>query len=121
MQMPFIPGYGFLSENAKFSKICAEHEIKFIGASPDMIEKMGDKATAKATMRAAGVPCVPGSEGILESFEEAEKIAADMGYPVMLKATAGGGGKGMRAVWKKEDLRKAWDSARQEAGCSLWK
>ncbi|MGI0105943.1 acetyl-CoA carboxylase biotin carboxylase subunit [Salinimicrobium sp. WS361] len=113
------PGYGFLSENAKFSKICAEHDIKFIGASPDMIDKMGDKATAKATMRAAGVPCVPGSEGILESYEEAEKIANDMGYPVMLKATAGGGGKGMRAVWKKEDLRKAWESARQEAGAAF--
>ncbi len=113
------PGYGFLSENAKFSKICAEHDIKFIGASPEMIEKMGDKATAKATMRAAGVPCVPGSEGILESYEQAEKIAADMGYPVMLKATAGGGGKGMRAVWKQEDLKKAWDSARQEAGAAF--
>ncbi|WP_029033135.1 acetyl-CoA carboxylase biotin carboxylase subunit [Salinimicrobium terrae] len=113
------PGYGFLSENAKFSKICAEHQIKFIGASPEMIEKMGDKATAKATMRAAGVPCVPGSEGILESYEEAEKIAGDMGYPVMLKATAGGGGKGMRAVWKKEELRKAWESARQEAGAAF--
>ncbi|WP_324720141.1 acetyl-CoA carboxylase biotin carboxylase subunit [Salinimicrobium sp. HB62] len=113
------PGYGFLSENAKFSKICAEHDIKFIGASPEMIEKMGDKATAKATMRAAGVPCVPGSEGILESYEQAEKIAADMGYPVMLKATAGGGGKGMRAVWKKEDLKKAWESARQEAGAAF--
>ncbi|MHA6279047.1 acetyl-CoA carboxylase biotin carboxylase subunit [Salinimicrobium sp. CAU 1759] len=113
------PGYGFLSENAKFSKICAEHDIKFIGASPEMIEKMGDKATAKATMRAAGVPCVPGSEGILESYEQAENIAADMGYPVMLKATAGGGGKGMRAVWKKEDLKKAWESARQEAGAAF--
>ena len=113
------PGYGFLAENAKFSKICAEHDIKFIGASPEMIEKMGDKATAKATMRAAGVPCVPGSEGILESYEEAEKIAEGMGFPVMLKATAGGGGKGMRAVWKKEDLRKAWDSARQEAGAAF--
>ncbi|MCC8359485.1 acetyl-CoA carboxylase biotin carboxylase subunit [Salinimicrobium sediminilitoris] len=113
------PGYGFLSENAKFSKICAEHQIKFIGASPEMIAKMGDKATAKATMRAAGVPCVPGSEGILESLQEAEKIAADMGYPVMLKATAGGGGKGMRAVWKKEDLKKAWESARQEAGAAF--
>ncbi|MDX1753542.1 acetyl-CoA carboxylase, biotin carboxylase subunit [Salinimicrobium sediminis] len=113
------PGYGFLAENAKFSKICAEHDIKFIGASPEMIDKMGDKATAKATMRAAGVPCVPGSEGILESYEEAEKIAEGMGFPVMLKATAGGGGKGMRAVWKKEDLRKAWDSARQEAGAAF--
>ncbi|GHA46930.1 acetyl-CoA carboxylase biotin carboxylase subunit [Salinimicrobium marinum] len=113
------PGYGFLSENAKFSKICAEHNIKFIGASPDMIDKMGDKATAKATMRAAGVPCVPGSEGILPSYEDAERIAVDMGFPVMLKATAGGGGKGMRAVWKKEDLRAAWDSARQEAAASF--
>lgn len=113
------PGYGFLSENAKFSKICQEHGIKFIGASPEMIDKMGDKATAKATMKAAGVPCVPGSDGILESFEEAKKIAKDMGYPVMLKATAGGGGKGMRAVWKEEDLQKAWESARQEAGAAF--
>lgn len=113
------PGYGFLSENAKFSKICEEHEIKFIGASAEMISKMGDKATAKATMKEAGVPCVPGSEGILDSFEEAEKMAKEIGYPVMLKATAGGGGKGMRAVWKKDDLRKAWDSARQEAGAAF--
>ncbi|MFY7665829.1 acetyl-CoA carboxylase biotin carboxylase subunit [Flavobacterium sp.] len=113
------PGYGFLSENAKFSKICAEHGIKFIGASPEMIEKMGDKATAKATMKAAGVPCVPGSDGILESFEQAAKIAEEMGYPVMLKATAGGGGKGMRAVWKAEDLLKAWESAKMEAGAAF--
>ncbi len=113
------PGYGFLSENAKFSKICAEHDIKFIGASPEMIAKMGDKATAKATMRAAGVPCVPGSEGILDSYEQAEKVAEEIGYPVMMKATAGGGGKGMRAIWKKEDLRKAWDSARQEAAAAF--
>ena len=113
------PGYGFLSENAKFSKICEEHEIKFIGASAEMISKMGDKATAKATMKEAGVPCVPGSEGILSDFADAEKIAKEIGYPVMLKATAGGGGKGMRAVWKKEDLKKAWDSARQEAGAAF--
>ncbi len=113
------PGYGFLSENAKFSKICAEHGIKFIGASPEMIEKMGDKATAKATMKAAGVPTIPGSEGILPSYEEAEKIADEIGYPVMLKATAGGGGKGMRAVWDKKDLKKAWESARQEAGAAF--
>ena len=113
------PGYGFLSENAKFSKICAEHGIKFIGASPDMIDKMGDKASAKATMKAAGVPCVPGSEGILESYEQAEEIADQFGYPVMLKATAGGGGKGMRAVWKKEDLLKAWESARQESAAAF--
>ncbi len=109
------PGYGFLAENAKFSKICDEHKIKFIGASADMIERMGDKATAKETMKAAGVPTIPGSEGLLESFEEAEKLAKEMGYPVMLKATAGGGGKGMRGVWKESDLKKAWDSARQEA------
>ena len=113
------PGYGFLSENAKFSKICKEHGIKFIGASSDMIQKMGDKATAKATMKAAGVPTIPGSEGILESFEQALKIAKGTGYPIMLKATAGGGGKGMRAVWKEEDLLKAWESARQEAAASF--
>jgi acetyl-CoA carboxylase biotin carboxylase subunit len=109
------PGYGFLSENAKFSKICAEHGIKFIGASPEMIDRMGDKATAKATMKKAGVPTVPGSEGILASLADAKKTAAKIGYPVMMKATAGGGGKGMRAIWKEEELEKAWESARQEA------
>ncbi len=109
------PGYGFLSENSKFSKICQEHGIKFIGAAPEMIDRMGDKASAKATMKEAGVPCVPGSEGLLESFEQTQKLAEEFGYPVMLKATAGGGGKGMRAVWKAEDLQKAWDSARQES------
>jgi len=113
------PGYGFLSENAKFSKICQEHGIKFIGATPEMIDRMGDKASAKATMKAAGVPCVPGSEGILESFDQAKKISKEMGYPVMLKATAGGGGKGMRAVWKEEDLLKAWESARQESAAAF--
>lgn len=113
------PGYGFLSENAKFSKICQEHGIKFIGASPEMIDKMGDKATAKATMKAAGVPCVPGSDGILEDFEEAKKVAKEIGYPVMMKATAGGGGKGMRAIWKEEELEKAWESARQEAAAAF--
>ncbi|WP_304133202.1 acetyl-CoA carboxylase biotin carboxylase subunit [Mesonia mobilis] len=113
------PGYGFLSENSKFSKICEEHDIKFIGASAEMIEKMGDKATAKATMKAAGVPCVPGSEGILEDYNDCLKVAKDMGFPVMLKATAGGGGKGMRAVWKEEDLEDAWNSARQEAGAAF--
>ncbi len=109
------PGYGFLSENAKFSKLCAEHNIKFIGASPEMIDRMGDKANAKATMKAAGVPCVPGSDGIIENFEECKKLADEVGYPVMLKASAGGGGKGMRAVWKAEDLKDAWDSAKQES------
>jgi len=113
------PGYGFLSENAKFSKICQEHNIKFIGASPEMIDRMGDKASAKATMIEAGVPCVPGSVGILESYEQAEQLAAEFGYPVMLKATAGGGGKGMRAVWKQEDLLKAWEGARQESAAAF--
>ena len=113
------PGYGFLSESAKFSKICAEHGIKFIGASPEMIEKMGDKASAKATMKAAGVPTVPGSDGLVESLEHAKKIAAEIGYPVMLKATAGGGGRGMRDVWKEEDLEKALNSAMQEAGAAF--
>jgi acetyl-CoA carboxylase, biotin carboxylase subunit len=113
------PGYGFLSENAKFSKICQEHNIKFIGASPEMIDRMGDKASAKSTMIEAGVPCVPGSVGILESYEQAEQLAAEFGYPVMLKATAGGGGKGMRAVWKQEDLLKAWESARQESAAAF--
>jgi acetyl-CoA carboxylase biotin carboxylase subunit len=113
------PGYGFLSENAKFSKICEEHGIKFIGASAEMIEKMGDKATAKATMKAAGVPCVPGSDGILSSFEDAKKVAKEIGYPVMMKATAGGGGKGMRAIWKESELEKAWESARQEAAAAF--
>lgn len=109
------PGYGFLSENAKFSKICEEHGIKFIGASAEMIEKMGDKATAKATMKAAGVPCVPGSEGVIPDFETCKKLAKEVGYPVMLKASAGGGGKGMRAVWKEVDLEAAWESARKES------
>ena len=113
------PGYGFLSENSKFSKICQEHHVKFIGASPEMIDRMGDKASAKATMIEAGVPCVPGSVGILESYEQAEQLAAEFGYPVMLKATAGGGGKGMRAVWKQEDLLKAWEGARQESAAAF--
>ena len=113
------PGFGFLSENAKFSRICAEHGIKFIGATPDQINKMGDKATAKETMKAAGVPCVPGSDGLLESYEHAKKIAKEIGYPVMMKATAGGGGKGMRAIWKEEELEKAWESARQEAAAAF--
>ncbi len=113
------PGYGFLSENAKFSKICQEHGIKFIGAAPEMIDKMGDKATAKATMKEAGVPCVPGSDGLLDSYDHAKKLAKQFGYPVMLKATAGGGGKGMRAVWKEDELQKAWESAKQEAAASF--
>jgi acetyl-CoA carboxylase biotin carboxylase subunit len=113
------PGYGFLSENSKFSKICQEHGIKFIGAAPEMIDRMGDKASAKSTMIEAGVPCVPGSVGILESYEQAAELANQFGYPVMLKATAGGGGKGMRAVWAEEDLLKAWEGARQESAAAF--
>jgi acetyl-CoA carboxylase, biotin carboxylase subunit len=113
------PGYGFLSENAKFSKICGEHGIKFIGASPEMINAMGDKATAKATMIEAGVPTVPGSVGIIEDIETAKKIAKKIKYPVILKATAGGGGKGMRIVWKEDELENAWNNARQEAAASF--
>jgi len=113
------PGYGFLSENSKFSQICNEHGIKFIGASADMINKMGDKSSAKETMKRAKVPTIPGSNGILNSLDEANKLAKKIGYPVMLKATAGGGGKGMRAVLKEDDLSKAWDSARAESLASF--
>jgi acetyl-CoA carboxylase biotin carboxylase subunit len=110
------PGYGFLAENSTFSKICAENNIKFIGASPKMIDGMGDKAAAKETMKKAGVPTIPGSDGLIKDFTECTKLASDVvGYPIMLKATAGGGGKGMRLVWKKEELEDAWNSARQEA------
>ena len=109
------PGYGFLAENANFSKICAENDIKFIGASPEMINGMGDKAAAKETMKNAGVPTIPGSEGIIENFDECKKIAKEIGYPIMLKATAGGGGKGMRLVWKEKDLKNAWESAKTES------
>lgn len=113
------PGYGFLSENAQFSKICAENGIKFIGASPEMIEGMGDKAAAKATMEKAGVPCIPGSKGLLKDLNDAKKTALEVKYPIMLKATAGGGGKGMRVVWSEEELEEAWNSARQEAGAAF--
>ena len=113
------PGYGFLSENAKFSRICAEHGIKFIGARAEQIEKMGDKATAKETMKEAGVPCVPGSEGILETYEDAVATARAIGYPVMMKATAGGGGKGMRAIMEEGQLEGAWKSARREAAAAF--
>jgi acetyl-CoA carboxylase biotin carboxylase subunit len=113
------PGYGFLSENEKFSRVCQEHGIKFIGALPEQIAAMGDKATAKATMIKAGVPCIPGSEGLLKDVEDAKVNAERIKYPVILKATAGGGGKGMRIVWKEEDLQEAWDSARQEAAAAF--
>jgi acetyl-CoA carboxylase biotin carboxylase subunit len=113
------PGYGFLSENAKFSAICDEHNIKFIGASPQMIDSMGDKSNAKETMKAAGVPTIPGSDGLINNVKEGLKIAKKIKYPVILKATAGGGGRGMRIVWKEEDFEPAWDSARQEAGAAF--
>jgi acetyl-CoA carboxylase biotin carboxylase subunit len=113
------PGYGFLSENEKFSKACQEHGIKFIGALPEQIAGMGDKASAKATMIKAGVPCIPGSKGLLTSIPEAKKIAKEIKYPVILKATAGGGGKGMRIVWEESELESAWDSARQESAAAF--
>jgi acetyl-CoA carboxylase biotin carboxylase subunit len=109
------PGYGFMAENAEFSRICQEYNIKFIGASPDMINKMGDKSTAKETMKKAGVPTIPGSEGLLNNIDEAKSIAEEIGYPVMLKATAGGGGKGMRIVNTPEDFEKAWNGAKLES------
>jgi acetyl-CoA carboxylase biotin carboxylase subunit len=113
------PGYGFLSENEKFSRVCKEHNIKFIGATPEQISGMGDKSNAKATMIAAGVPCIPGSDGLLKDLNDAIKTAKKIKYPVILKATAGGGGKGMRVVWKEEDLESAWDKVRQEAGAAF--
>jgi acetyl-CoA carboxylase biotin carboxylase subunit len=109
------PGYGFLAENSNFSKICDENGIKFIGASPEMIDGMGDKANAKETMKKAGVPTIPGSVGLIKDFTDCTKLAKEIGYPVMLKATAGGGGKGMRLVWEEGNLKDSWDSARQES------
>ncbi len=113
------PGYGFLSENAKFSEICREYGIKFIGPPPESINSMGDKATAKETMKKAGVPVVPGSDGLLQSLDEAKKVAAEIGYPVIIKATAGGGGRGMRVIWKEEDLEANIDSAKRESGAAF--
>jgi len=113
------PGYGFLSENSKFSRICAEHGIKFIGPTPEMIDAMGDKSNAKSTMLKAGVPCVPGSPDLLLDLADAVKSAKVIGYPVIMKATAGGGGKGMRIIWKEADLEENWDKARQEAAASF--
>lgn len=113
------PGYGFLAENAKFAQICNDHGIKFIGPTPDMINAMGDKITAKETMIKAGVPVVPGGEGLLQSVDEAKGLAREMGYPVILKATAGGGGKGMRIVWEEADLEKAYDTAKAEAAAAF--
>ena len=113
------PGYGFLAENAKFSQICADHGIKFIGPTADMINKMGDKITAKETMIKAGVPVIPGSEGLLDSLEQAKGIAREMGFPVILKATAGGGGKGMRIVWEESEMERAYNTAKAEAAAAF--
>ncbi|MDG2370386.1 MAG: acetyl-CoA carboxylase biotin carboxylase subunit [Flavobacteriales bacterium] len=113
------PGYGFLSENAQFSRICQEHKIKFIGALPEQIEGMGDKASAKETMKKAKVPTIPGSEGLLKDFPEAKKIAGQIKYPVILKATAGGGGRGMRLCWDDKELEEGWHSARQESAAAF--
>lgn len=113
------PGYGFLSENAKFSEICREYGIKFIGPPPEAINAMGDKATAKETMRKAGVPVVPGSDGLLQSLDQAKKVAAEIGYPVIIKATAGGGGRGMRVIWKEEELEANIESAKRESGAAF--
>jgi len=109
------PGYGFLSENAEFSRICQENGIKFIGATPEMINSMGDKASAKDTMKKAGVPTIPGSDGLLSSVEQGKKVAVKIKYPVILKATAGGGGRGMRIIKSEDEFDKAWNDARTEA------
>ena len=113
------PGYGFLAENSKFAQICFDHGIKFIGPTPAMINSMGDKITAKETMIVAGVPVVPGVEGLLRDINHAKKSAAEIGYPVILKATAGGGGKGMRVVWEEKDIQKALETAKIEAAASF--
>lgn len=113
------PGYGFLAENAKFAQICADHGIKFIGPTPEMINKMGDKITAKETMIKAGVPVVPGGEGLLESVDAAKVLAKEIGYPVIIKATAGGGGKGMRVIWEEAELEKNYTTAKMEAAASF--
>ena len=113
------PGYGFLSENAGFSRICQEHNIKFIGALPEQIEGMGDKANAKATMLKAKVPCVPGSKGLLKDLADCLKTAEKIGYPIMLKATAGGGGKGMRLCWDAQECEDGWHSARAESAAAF--
>jgi len=113
------PGYGFLAENAKFSQICADYGIKFIGPTPAMINSMGDKVTAKETMIKAGVPVVPGGHGLLENIEQAKSIAKEIGYPVILKATAGGGGKGMRLVWEESQMENSYNTAKIEAAGSF--
>ncbi|MGA1494779.1 MAG: acetyl-CoA carboxylase biotin carboxylase subunit [Rhodothermales bacterium] len=109
------PGYGFLAENADFSAICQDHDIKFIGPNPETIRMMGDKSLAKDTMAKAGVPVVPGSDGEVPTAKAGKKLADEMGYPVMIKASAGGGGKGMRVVWKSEEFEKQFNTASNEA------
>jgi acetyl-CoA carboxylase biotin carboxylase subunit len=113
------PGYGFLSENADFAEVCQQYGIKFIGPTPDMIRKMGDKVTAKETMIEAGVPVVPGSDGLVKDVSHGKSISKEIGYPVMIKATAGGGGKGMRVVKSEDKFEEMWDSARKEAKSSF--
>ena len=113
------PGYGFLAENSRFAQICNEHDIKFIGPTAEMINSMGDKITAKETMIKAGVPVVPGGEGLLQSLDEAKRMAGDMTYPVILKATAGGGGKGMRIVWEEAEMERAYNTAKAEAAAAF--
>ncbi len=113
------PGYGFLSENSKFSALCRDHGIKFIGATPEQIDYMGDKSNAKDTMKKAGVPTIPGSDGLLDTVEQGKKIAKKIGFPVIIKATAGGGGRGMRIIWQEDEMENAWNSAKQEAGAAF--
>jgi len=113
------PGYGFLSENAEFSRICAEYGIKFIGATADQINSMGDKATAKATMKNSGVPVIPGSDGLIDTVEEAKILAKEIKYPVIIKATAGGGGRGMRIIRHEDEFEKLWDDAKTESAAAF--
>ncbi len=113
------PGYGFLSENAEFSRICAEYGIKFIGATADQINAMGDKATAKSTMKNSGVPVIPGSEGLIDTVEEAKILAKEIKYPVIIKATAGGGGRGMRIIRHEGEFEKLWDDAKIESAAAF--
>ena len=113
------PGYGFLAENADFAEVCSEYGIKFIGPTPEQIRKMGDKVTAKETMVKAGVPVVPGSDGLVKDVKQGVKISKEIGFPVIIKATAGGGGKGMRIVWEESEFENQWNMARQEAKASF--
>ncbi len=113
------PGYGFLSENAEFSRICEDYKIKFIGATAEQINQMGDKATAKETMKKAGVPVIPGSQGLLDSVEQGIELAEEIGYPVIVKATAGGGGRGMRIIRNSDEFQKNWDDAKMESGAAF--